>query len=151
MKISRVLLLIGFVLYVTSFFLFAVALAGSTSEAGGIRGYICAAITLIMPFSHDGWRLLHTDSFRYLALLISGLINPVFLITVIALLIRPRGRFPGILRFCLPVMFVFSWVTLHYEHLAPRSGHFLWVGSILLAAFSTLFVRAERTRSAMAG
>jgi len=151
MIMSRVILVIGFLLYVASFFLPAVAPQGTPPGGAGIAGYICATLTLITPFSQDGWRLLHTDAFRYFALLISGLINPVFLITAIALLIRPRGRFPGILRFCLPVMFVFCWVTFHYEHLVPRSGHFLWMGSILLAAFSTLFVRTELSRSATAG
>ena len=150
MKISRVLLLVGFLLYVGSFFLLAVAPAGEASNSG-VRGYICAAITLITPFSSDGWRLLQASPLQYFALLISGLVNPVFLITFIALLIRPNGRLAGILRFFLPVMFVFCWVIFHYQHLTPRSGHFLWMGSILLAAFSTLFVRADRTRSAMAG
>lgn len=58
MKISRVLLLVGMVLYIVSFFLTAVKDAYASPAASGYKGYLCAYLTLLTPWGHDGRRML---------------------------------------------------------------------------------------------
>ena len=90
MKTYRILVLLGLVLYVASFFLTAVK---DTKTSAGMPGYKCATTALLAPWGGDGLNMLRETPVDYFALLFSGGINPVFLITALALLIRPKGRF----------------------------------------------------------
>src|SRR5258708_16745788 len=127
---------VGLVVYGGAFFLQAV---GDLQSAGGVRGYICAEITLVTPWGHDGWGVLHDYPVRYLCLLISGWINPVFVITTVLLLIKRALKLAGVLRIILLMMIPFCWAVFHYEHLRPRIGHFLWILGMLLVLFANKF------------
>jgi hypothetical protein len=128
-----VLFCIGLAIYVGAFFLPAV---GEQHGPGGVRGYICAEIALVTPWGHDGWDILHDYPFRYFCLLISGWINPIFLITALLLLVNKARKLAAVLRIILLMMIPFCWIVFHYENLSPRLGHFLWILGMLLVLFA---------------
>jgi hypothetical protein len=134
---SRVLSLIGFGVFVAAFFLPGVKEAGSASSDRGIPGYLCAYATLALPWTADGTRMLHQEPVKFFAILISGWISPVFVITFVLLLINPNNRLAGALRILLLLMFVACWVVFYNVHLYPRAGYFLWTGAMLLTLFAT--------------
>jgi hypothetical protein len=144
MKINRILLLIGMVLYIGSFFLIAIKDAQASPSASGYAGYWCAYVTLLSPWGHDGLRMLQESPVDYFAVLISGLINPVFLITVVLLLRKPNSRLAATLRVVVLCMFAACWIVFYKEHLRPQAGYFLWTAAMLLVLFSNVFSRADR-------
>src|SRR5262245_10804799 len=107
MKMSRVVLWIGFLIYIGSFFLIAVKETGA--GASGFRGYWCAYITLQAPWGHDAMNMLREKPVEYFAVLFSGWINPFFLIAMVALLVKPGGRFAAALRILTILMFPACW------------------------------------------
>ena len=133
---SRILALIGFGLFVAAFFLPGVKEAHSAPSDQGIRGYLCAYTTLSLPWTSDGARMLHHGPVEFFAILISGWINPIFVITFVLLLINPDNRLAGVLRNLLLFMFIACWVVFYKEHLHPRAGYFLWTGGMLLTLFA---------------
>jgi hypothetical protein len=135
-KTYRILILVGMVLFLISFRLIAVREASATPADAGMRGYTCAYVTLMAPWGSDGLRMLREGPLDYFAVLISGWINPVFVITAIALFVQPTGGFARTLRVIVILMFVACWVVFFKEHLHPREGYFLWTGSMLLVLFS---------------
>jgi hypothetical protein len=141
MKRYWILILLGMVLFVVSFFLIAVREAGATQSGSGMRGYTCAYVALLSPWGSDGLRMLREGPVDYFAVLFSGWINPVFLLTVVVLLIRPSGALAKVLRGVLLVMFLACWIVFYKEHLHPRAGYFLWTAAMLLALFADKLVR----------
>jgi hypothetical protein len=141
-KTRWILFLAGMVLFVVSFFLIAVREAGATHSDSGMRGYTCAYVALLSPWGSDGLRMLREGPVDYFAILFSGWINPVFLITVLVLLIRPTGNLAGVLRGVVLVMFLACWIVFFKEHLHPRAGYFLWTVAMLLVLFSGKLVRS---------
>jgi hypothetical protein len=125
----HLLILAGLALYVTSFFLVAV------SENGGVHGYLCAWLTLIIPWGRDGMNVLHEQPVQYFSILLSGWINPVFLITMFLLILRKK-RLAGILTVVLILMFPFCWIIFFQEHMYPVAGYFLWILGMLLVVFA---------------
>jgi GPR1/FUN34/yaaH family len=144
MKINRILLLIGMVLYIGSFFLIAIKDAQASASASGYAGYWCAYVTLLFPWGHDGWSMLHEEPANYFAVLLSGWINPVFLATVALLLRKPNSRLVATLRVVVLLMFAACWIVFYKEHLRPQAGYFLWTAAMLLVLFSNVFSRADR-------
>jgi len=148
----RHILWIGLFLYVASFFLIAVV--NLEPFRFGIRGYSCANSTLLAPWDEDARRLgwMRFKDPEYIPMLISGWINPAFLI---ALAFASSVRFHrvfSILRTVLIVMFPFCWVVFRYEDLRPREGHFVWIVGMLLALFSKeLAARVSSSRAAAQG
>lgn len=136
MKTYRILIFFGLVLYAASFFLTAVKEASAAAGAKGISGYDCATTTLLAPWGSDGLRLFREGPLDFLAILFSGWINPVFLVIVVVLLIRPKGSFVRVLRIVLLLMFIAPWIVFYKEHLHPREGYFLWTAAMLLVMFS---------------
>jgi hypothetical protein len=149
MKIDRTLLLLGLALYIASFFLIAVRNAGGSSSGGG-RGYMCAFLALTLPWGRDGWNMLHSDPVSYFGILLSGWINPFFLITLLVRWIRPKARLGWILGALLLLMFPACWVVFTRVQLRPATGYFLWTGAMVLSLFSKALVRSSRERPAAA-
>jgi hypothetical protein len=137
-KTYRILILLGLVLYVASFFLTAVK---DTKTSAGMPGYKCATTALLAPWGGDGLNMLRETPVDYFALLFSGWINPVFLITALAFLIRPQGRFAGILRVVLLLMLPACWIVFYKAELRPVEGYFLWTAAMLLVLFSNTLIR----------
>ena len=128
-----VLLAVGLCIYVASFFPPAVRDFGWFAE---VPGYICAEVVLILPFSEDGRSLLREKPLEYLALVGSGLINPLFLTTFFVHLFRAKPRAFVILRNLTILMIPLCWIVFLYEHLYPRKGHDLWVLGMILTLFA---------------
>jgi hypothetical protein len=153
MKMSRVVFFIGLLLYIGSFFLTAVIGVKEVSGslvASGFSGYTCALTTLLSPWGHEGWEALRDTPLEYFPILFSGWINPVFLITAIALLVKPNGRPGALLRIVVIVMFPACWIVFYQMNLRPRAGYFLWTAAMLLVLFSTMFSREKRQEIAAA-
>jgi hypothetical protein len=121
---------IGLLLYAVSFLLVAVvhSFTGFT-----IPGYSCASSALLSPWEPD------EDSdgrFAFLCLLISGWINPVFLITAIFVFFGGWKRLIAVMRIIVALMIPFYWISFHYEGVYPREGHFVWIAGMLVTLFS---------------
>ena len=119
-------------MYAVSFALVAVAGLGF--------GYLAAVFAILMPLENHPFRsdwLFEHERFDYIALLISGWINPVFLLTVILAILRRSRRTVAVLRILVILMIPFCWVVF-YENpkFYPREGHFFWIFGMVLALFS---------------
>lgn len=142
MKISRIVFSLGIILYIASFLLTAVKDAYAAPGAEGYVGYLCAYVSLVLPWVSDGIRILQSDPLSYFGILLSGWTNPVFLVTIVLLL--RKKRLGAILRIVLLFMFAACWIVFYREHLHPQIGYFLWTAAMLLALFSNVFSRADR-------
>jgi hypothetical protein len=131
-------------MYVASFFLWAVEDSGWM--ASPVRGYSCAELTLVSPFSEDGLSQLHEKPIEYFSILGSGLINPLFLITFFLQLCSARASAINILRNLTILMTPLCWVVFRYEHFYPREGHILWVVGMLLTLFSMSGLKLWRSK-----
>jgi hypothetical protein len=134
---KRILFWIGLVSYTVSFAL--VALADRAPGRSSDPGYIAAICSiwfplLYNPFDRTGW-LFHDMKFFYVALLISGWINPLFLITLTLAGLRRHQRAIAILRVIVLLMIPFCWVVFYDMNSYPREGHFLWLFGMVLALF----------------
>jgi hypothetical protein len=134
-------------MYVASFFLLTIGDFGRV--VGPLRGYFCAELALIYPFSEDGRSLFHERPIEYFAFLGSGLINPVFLITFFLHLCRVKPRVQVVLRNLTILMIPLCWIVFQYERFYPREGYILWVVGMLLTLFAMSDAKlrhpAERT------
>jgi hypothetical protein len=128
----------GLLIYSVSFALFW----GScrVPGCGPSRGYLAAFFALVLPLKENpfsvGW-LFHDMIFEYVALLISGWINPLFLIILALMLPARHQRAVAILRIVLLLMIPFCWVVFYHYGFYPREGYFLWLFGMLLALFSS--------------
>ena len=148
MKLSTILIWLAILLYVGSFFPMAVKDARSPN---GVQGYFCAWTTLTYPWGKDGLNDLHGDPLQFFGILLSGWINPLFLIFLLVRWLRPAGKLKWILSALLLVLFPACWVVFAKSHVNPAIGYFLWTGAQLLALISGVFAGAGRGQIAAAG
>ena len=143
MKILRWLaLLAGLAIFVVSFGIPQLVSMPAVKEAkapvgsSGIPGFTCASITLQMPWSNDGRTLLHDSPVQYFAILFSGWINPLFIVTLLLVLINARWRPAIVLRYVVLGLQVFCWIVFFQLQLYPRQGYILWLLGMILALYS---------------
>ncbi|MGE5324499.1 MAG: hypothetical protein ACM3SW_16655 [Actinomycetota bacterium] len=129
--IRWIALLAGISMFAVSFMLPAV----SQASTPGIPGYQCAFLSLVVTWEQAG-ALIRQAPLQYFSVLISGWINPVFLVSLLLILIKPRWHTAIVLRYVVTVMFVFCGIAFYRIHLYPRQGYFLWMFGILLALYS---------------
>jgi hypothetical protein len=139
MKTNRLIFWLGLAVYVTSFLLVGMVSPGNPATRGPIRGYTCAWGTIVAPWVFASSWSKGILPFLIPAIVISGLINPMFIGAVIALL-RQRRRSFAVLRVIVLAMLPFCWISFLLFH--PREGYFLWTLGMLLVLFSSF-----RTRS----
>ena len=133
MKIPRWFVWVGLLLYAVAFALPAISVPDSLP----LPGYRCALfVTVEQPWSTDNRGLLHSAPLRYIPLMLTGWINPLFLVTAILILLRKAATLVGILRIVILLLIPLCWVVFHYETVHPREGHFLWILGMLLVLFS---------------
>jgi hypothetical protein len=164
MKMARLIAVIGFLLFAATFLppdwrpistskvsgmLTAVKEVVAAPSDKGIPGFLCAYMTIVLPWTSDGLRMLRHEPVDYFAILLSGWINPVFLIAFVLLLINPRNRLAGILRIVLIFMFAACWIVFYYEHLHPRAGYFIWTAAMLLVLFAGKLFPGRRAPEAV--
>ena len=139
---------IGLLTYAVSFALFwgGCRLPG----CGPSRGYMAAFLAFALPLKENpfsvGW-VFQDMIFDYVALLISGWINPVFLIVVALMLRGGYQRTEAILRIIVLLMIPFCWVVFHYHGFYPREGHFFWLFGMVLTLFPSGFKRGRGAAS----
>ena len=103
-----------------------------------IRGYQCAYSALFAPWDPEST---FDTRFDFLSVLISGWINPVFLITAILVFVGRLQRLIAVLRIVVVLMTPFCWAVFHYEGVYPREGHFVWIVAMLLVLLSRELTR----------
>jgi hypothetical protein len=131
-----ILVVLGFALFVTAFFLPAVKDVNAGPKDTGVSGYKCASLALRIPWGKEGQGLRHSSPLQYFSILISGWINPAFLLALIFVLVKPGSGFGWVLRVMVALMFIACWVVFSQVHLRPQIGYWLWMLGILLALFS---------------
>jgi len=105
-----------------------------------MRGYECARATLSSPWAPDA----NSDGrFVFLSVLLSGWINPVFLITAIFVFFGKSPRLIAVMRIVVVLMIPFCWFFIHYEGVYPREGHFVWIAGMLMTLFSRELVAGK--------
>lgn len=143
MKISTILICLGILLYVVSFFLIAVK---NVDNDAGFSGYWCALTTLTAPWGSEGLKQLRQAPLDFFSVLLSGWINPLFLIVVIVRWISPRSRLGWILFTLVLLMFPACWIVFARAHLRPSSGYFVWTMGMLMALLAGAFARSGERR-----
>ena len=133
METNRVIFWLGLAAYLASFLLVGMVSPGNAATRGPIRGYTCAWATIVGPWLFASMWTKGIWPIVIPALVISGLINPVFLGAVIALLRQRRHSFV-VLRIIVLAMLPFCWISFLLFH--PREGYFLWTMGMLLVLFS---------------
>jgi hypothetical protein len=133
MKINRAPFVIGLSVYVASFFLTGVM--GPGSDGGPISGYSCAWSALVLPWQGTDFWSKGIMPILMPATLIVGLINPLFIATVIFLLKHFQRSF-AVLRITLLCMFPFCSVPFVVGGFRPSIGFTLWIFGMLLVLFS---------------
>jgi hypothetical protein len=149
---SRIVLAVAMALFVGSFFGTAVVCRSAFISGTEVPGFLCAETAAFMPWSDDGMKLLHEYPLGFIATVLSGWINLIFLITVV-LLFRDRARkLIDVFRIILLFMFPACWIVFSYQNLRLGYAYFLWTAAMLLALFSTSFLnlvaKAAPARSA---
>lgn len=145
-----ILVIVGLALFAGSFFLTAAHDTRGSVGQGGYPGWFCAGITLINVWGHDVLSSFRESPVQFFALLFSGWINPVFLITLLAQLVRPKGRLAFVLRILLLLLFPACWVVFFAMSLYPREGYFAWTAGMLLVVFTVPRARAARPAAKIA-
>jgi hypothetical protein len=107
----------------------------AVSRGAPILGYECAYMTLVRPLVMDS-SFFEGKAVEYIALLISGWINIVFLASVGIRWRSGNGRAFRILRTATLLMIPFCWIVFYDDSLYPREGHVLWIVGMVLALFS---------------
>ena len=142
MKKNWIFVVVGLALYVGAFFLISAQDVRASAGARGYPGWFCAVITLIDTWGHDALSSFRESPLQFLAMLFSGWINPLFLITLLAQLVRPKGRLAFVLRILLLLLFPACWVVFFGMNLYPREGYFVWTAAMLLVVFTVPRARA---------
>jgi len=135
-KRNWILVLLGFALFAGSFFLTAVKDVNAGAKDSGMIGFKCASLALRIPWGHEGQGLRHSSPVQYYSMLISGWINPAFLLTLVLVLVQPGWRASQILRVVVVLMFAACWVVFSQVHLHAQVGYYLWMVGIILALFA---------------
>jgi hypothetical protein len=136
-------LLVGLAMFAYSFKLPAIKEIPKPGAAATntLIGYNCAALALRLPWGKEGITFLHSDPLAYFSVLISGWINPVFLLALIFLLVKPGSRINRVFLILLPLMFISCWIVFQKIHFSAFTGFYVWMCGILLSLFSDLWVR----------
>lgn len=137
MQRSEKILLVALIVFAVSFFFPAIWVPHVTPHTA--TGYWCAWVTLVSPWTADGLKDLPTAPVKYFSILLSGWINPLFLISV-ALSLRERTRRPSrmlrtVALFLMPV----CWIVFFTQNVYPFVGYFIWTAAMIAALFSSSF------------
>lgn len=138
---------IGLLIYVVSFFLIAAQFVGLGNPSPWF-GFFAAFYAFLLPL--DGM-IGHGAPFHsyieWTALLVSGWINPVFVIAAFLDLTGQYKRTVAVLRTILLLMIPFCWVFFTSALMYPREGHFLWIAGMLMVLFSKKIDQIQQRRA----
>jgi len=137
MEKSEKVLLLALVIFAVSFFLPAIWIPHVTPHTE--TGYWCAYVTLVSPWTHDGVRDLRAEPVQYFATLLSGWINPLFLIGMIFSRRENTRKLSRLLRTVVLCLFPACWIVFGTEHVYPFIAYFIWTAAMITALFSGSF------------
>jgi hypothetical protein len=136
MRLQRGIIWIGWIFYVFSFFLTAVG----PSDSRPILGYDCAYVTLFFSWEQARLWLRGVPSISnpsdYISTLVSGWINPVFLIAVVLNSFKRSKASARVAIIILIFMIPFCWIVFYNHNLYPREGHIVWIAGMLMVLWS---------------
>jgi hypothetical protein len=137
MEKSEKVLLIALLIFAISFFLPAIWMPHITPHTQ--TGYWCAYFTLVSPWGADGLKELSSAPVEYFAILLSGWINPLFLITMLISRRERTRKLSRILRTVVICLFPACWVVFAMEHVSPYIAYFIWKAAMVAALYSGSF------------
>lgn len=146
-KIFRV----GLLFYSISFFL--IAAKETQPSLGGLPpiGCFLAVEAFVYPLMIaygrlHGWNSM-PDLGPYICVLLSGWVNPSFVLAVLFAQMDILPQLGRWLRFLTLSLIPFTALALYRFPMLPREGYFLWVIGILLVLFSNRFVQDQSVNS----
>ncbi len=135
--ITRIVRLLGIVVFVTAFFLPAVRDGHASSGPGSapIAGWTCAMVAIsasagilhLVSGAMQGKELLGAC-----CLILSGWVNPLVLLYLFFCIWRKFVRIRRVLAVAILICFVATWVFFVKAPMVPLIGHFLWVAGALM-------------------
>ncbi len=133
MRIPRWFIWVGLLLYAVAFALPAIF----APDSPPLPGYRCAFFVIVMqPWSSENRALVVHEPLRYVPLMLTGWINPLFLVTAILILLCRAAKLASVLRTIVVLLIPLCWVVFHYENVRPREGCFLWIAGMLVVLLS---------------
>ena len=136
MQRDRIVLLVAMIVFAVSFLLPAVYMSGVHPT---FEGYWCAYVTIVGPWTKVNLEDISAEPIQYFSILLSGLINPLFLASIFLLHRERTKRIGRIMRLALLCLLPVCWIVFLENHLYPHVGYFLWVGGMILALYSSAF------------
>lgn len=138
----RGLMLIGLGLYAGSFLLTCV------DELFGphFTGFGCARETLTTTWTQSAWPSADAPRVQFVSTLLSGWINPVFLLTTGVWQIWPRSGLARGLRLLWVCLLPACWVVFFERQLHPTEAYYVWTAGMFLALFPEKLVRVSEQR-----
>jgi hypothetical protein len=131
---KQIVFLIALGAFIVSFLLPAIRIPSFDLN---LPGYVCAWSALIAPWDKEGAKELVSKSGAYFAVLCSGLINPLFLATIVMLRGKKTERFGKSLRIAVLCLLPTCWLYFWVQKMYPHVGYFLWVAAIIVALYSS--------------
>jgi hypothetical protein len=135
-------------LFWAGFLLYAISLAlpvGSPNEIAASdpsSGAAWALDAFLFPWIYAHWHswgsFVRDSPITNISVAITGWINPIFIFTILFLLLGKAVRTGEILRYMVLLMIPFSWLALAYQQVYRfRAGYFLWIlGMVLSLCFA---------------
>ena len=138
-KLGRLCFFAGLLIYVASLWLAAIVGPG----VGTVKPPSVASLaidSLLVPtfyiHQYSFGVFLEDLTLKNVSFSSVGWINPIFLITMILMLVDKTPRLTTIFRYIVLLLVPLCWVALIYRDVYPREGYFLWTAGILLVLFS---------------
>jgi hypothetical protein len=138
--VTRIVRLVGVVVFVAAFFLPAVrdAHTGSGPGSGPMSGWMCAtvAISASAGILHlTSGTMQGKDILGMLCLILSGWVNPLVVLYLFFCIWRRFVRIRRVLAVAILICFVATWIFFVKAPMVPLIGHFLWVAGALMILF----------------
>ena len=130
-------LLAGLALFAVSFNMIAVKEVSNKGNTAGFLGYKCATLSLSAPWGgKDSVTMRKESPLQWFSLLISGWINPAFILGLLVMFAAPNQLWALVFRCLIALMFVACWVFFYKVHLVAAQGYYTWMAGILLGLLS---------------
>jgi hypothetical protein len=137
MQRSEKVLLVALIVFAISFFLPAIWIPHVTSHTA--TGYWCAWVTLVSPWTADGLKDLPTAPVKYFSILLSGWINPLFLISMVLSRRESTRKLSRTLRTVALCLMPACWIVFFTQGVYPFVAYVIWTVAMLAALFSSSF------------
>lgn len=142
---SEKVLLVALIVFAIAFFLPAIwiPLVGPHTATG----YWCAWVTLVSPWTTDGLKDLPAAPLKYFSILLSGWINPLFLMSMVLSRRESTIRLSRTLRTVALIFMPTCWIVFFTQNVYPFVGYFIWTAAMVAALFSSSFSASSLSRN----